>query len=170
MMTKLKLALALSGSLLASIGGIASAQNWGASAGASIGPRKAAILQKYDANGDGQLDAQERAAMRADFQAKRQARKQEMLAKYDTNKDGKLEPAERQVMRDEKAAKLFEKIDVDHNGVITLNEFKQAEGKMMRHARFGRGRMHRRGGFGGPRGGNGGPGIGGQGGVGGAAL
>ena len=168
MMTKLKLALALSGSLLASIGGIASAQNWGGSAGGSnIGPRKAAILQKYDANGDGQLDAQEKAAMRADFQAKRQAKKQEMVAKYDTNKDGKLEPAERQVMRAEKAAKLFEKIDVDHNGVITLNEFKQAEGKLMRHARFGRGRMHRRG-FVGPRGsGNGGPGFGG-GGMGGA--
>src|SRR5690242_20683539 len=149
MMTKLKLALALSGSLLASIGGIASAQGWGSYN--RIGPKKGAILQKYDTNGDGQLDAQEKAAMRADFQAKREAKKQEMLAKYDTNKDGKLEPAERQVMRDEKAAKLFEKIDVDHNGAITLDEFKQAEGKLMRHARFGKFRMHHRG-FVGPRG------------------
>lgn len=168
MMTKLKLALALSGSLLASIGGIASAQGWGGpGSGANIGPRKAAILQKYDTNGDGQLDAQERAAMRADFKAKREARKQEMLAKYDTNKDGKLEPAERKVMLDEKATKLFEKLDVDHNGVLTLDEFKQAEGKLMRHARFGR--MHRRG-FRGTHGGNGGQGLGGQGGMGGDAL
>lgn len=158
-MTKLKLALALSGSLLASVAGVASAQGWGGG-----GPRKAALLEKYDTNGDGQLDAQEKAAMRADFKAKREARKQEMLAKYDTNKDGKLEPAERQVMRDEKAAKLFEKIDVDHNGVITLNEFKQAEGKLM-HARRGF-RMHRgHGRFGKGRfgGGVGGPGVGGQG-------
>ena len=155
MMTKLKLALALSGSLLASVAGVASAQGWGGG-----GPGKAAVLQKYDTNGDGQLDAQERAAMRADFKAKRQAKRAELLAKYDTNKDGKLEPAERKVMRDEMATKIFEKIDLDHNGVITLDEFKQAEGKLM-HARRGF-RMHRghgrfgKGGFGGTHGGNGG--------------
>src|SRR5262245_52195488 len=52
------------------------------------------ILKKYDKNGDGKLDEEERAAARKD-------REQEMLKKYDKNGDGKLDDTERQAMRDE---------------------------------------------------------------------
>jgi Ca2+-binding EF-hand superfamily protein len=52
-------------------------------------------VKKYDKNGDGQLDAEERAA----FQKERQA---EMLKKYDKNGDGKVDETERQAMIDER--------------------------------------------------------------------
>ncbi|HEY1558564.1 MAG TPA: hypothetical protein VGF94_27260 [Kofleriaceae bacterium] len=121
---------------LAGIGGIAAADDLGGG-GAGM---KAKLLQKYDANGDGKLDAQERAQMRADFKAKRTERKAERLAKYDANKDGKLEPSERKVMIDDRAAKQFAKLDANGDGQVSLAEFqafKEAH-PMMRHARWGK--------------------------------
>jgi len=50
--------------------------------------------EQYDVNKDGKLDEQERAAMKADRAAKRQAR---LLAKYDANKNGQLDPEEEAV-------------------------------------------------------------------------
>lgn len=148
MLTKMKLALALCGSLVAGVGGIALAHGPGEGG-------KAAILQKYDTNGDGKLDDQERAALRADMKAKWEAKRAEVLAKYDTNKDGKLDPAERKVMVDDRATEQFQKMDANKDGVVSLDEFKAfKESHPMRHARAGHGR-HRgfRGGF---RGGAGG--------------
>ncbi len=56
------------------------------------------MLRKYDVNHDGQLDANERAAMKADRAAR--------LKQYDTNGDGKLDSGERAKMRaDRKALK-----------------------------------------------------------------
>lgn len=128
MLTKLKIALALSGSLLAGVAGIASAH----------GPEKGALLQKYDTNKDGKLDDQEKATMRADFQAKRAERKAAMLAKYDLNKDGKLDDSERAVMRDDRTVEAFKKMDLDGNGSISLDELKAARTKMAsHHARHG---------------------------------
>lgn len=126
MLTKLKLALALSGSLFAGAAGVAAAH-----------PGNGALLQKYDTNKDGKLDDQEKATMRADFQAKRAERKAEMLAKYDTNKDGKLDQSERAVMREDLTVKSFEKMDTNKDGQISLDEFKAARAKLggMRHAR-----------------------------------
>jgi Ca2+-binding EF-hand superfamily protein len=129
MLTKLKLALALSGSLFAGAAGIASAH----------GPGKGELLQKYDTNHDGKLDDQEKAAMRADFEAKRAQKKAELLQKYDLNKDGKLDDNERAVMRDDRTVEAFKKMDLDGNGSISLDELKAARAKMwktgMGHAR-----------------------------------
>jgi hypothetical protein len=50
--------------------------------------------EQYDVNKDGKLDEQERAAMKADRAAKRQAR---LLDKYDANKNGQLDPEEEAV-------------------------------------------------------------------------
>jgi hypothetical protein len=139
-MNKIKMALALCAGLAGIGGGLAAADNLGG------GKIKQELLQKYDANGDGKLDAQERATMRADFKAKRQERKAEMLAKYDVNKDGKLEPSERKVMVDDRAAKSFAKIDANGDGVVSLQEFQafREAHPMMRHARWGkRGGGHR---------------------------
>jgi Ca2+-binding EF-hand superfamily protein len=134
MLTKLKLALALSATLITGAVGIAAAQ----SGPDNNGPVRQAILQKYDTNGDGVLDANERAAMRADFQAKRAAHKAKMLAKYDTNHDGKLEPDERAAMRADRAAKQFAKMDTNGDGQVTLAEF-----QAFKAARGGRGGWRR---------------------------
>ena len=128
MMTKIKLALVTSISLLAGAAGVAAAH--GGADGAGTGNRKAEILAKYDTNGDGKLDDAERAKMKADVQAKRAVRKAERLAKYDTNKDGKLEPAERQAMRAEMSAERFAKLDTNGDGVLSKDEF--AAGAAMR--------------------------------------
>ena len=73
--------------------------------------------------------------------AARAERKAQMLAKYDTNKDGKLDSTERAVMRDEMAVMRFKKLDLDGDGKVTLDEFKQAKAQL-RHGRAGLHRHH----------------------------
>ena len=57
------------------------------------------MLEKFDANKDGQLDDAEKAAAKADFEAKRAEKKaafeKKMLEKFDANKDGQLDDAEK---------------------------------------------------------------------------
>ena len=137
MLTKMKIALALCGSLLVGGVGIAAAQGIGSGSG------KGAAMQKYDANGDGKLDDSERATLRADKKAKHAEMKAKMLAKYDANKDGKLDEAERAVMKNERAELAFKKLDADGNGSISLAEFKAGKA----FARHGHGHKHG-GGFG----------------------
>jgi hypothetical protein len=144
MLTKMKIALALCGSLLVGGVGLAAAQGVG-----GVGQGKAAAIQKYDANGDGKLDDGERAKLHADMKAKREAMKADMLAKYDINKDGKLDKTERAVMKNERAEVAFKKADTNNDGQLSLDEFKQ----LRQHHGQGRGghRHHRgagkRGGF-----------------------
>jgi hypothetical protein len=109
MFTKLKLALALTATLAAGAAGFAAA-NTGAPA---------------DATGANvtQVDPAQRAQMRAEWKAKREARREKMLAKYDLNKDGKLEPNERKLMLEDRAEKRFDKLDVNHTGTITKQQF-----------------------------------------------
>ena len=57
-------------------------------------PSREEIIKKYDKNGDGKLDQEERAAFMKDRQA-------ESLKKYDKNGDGKLDEAELQARRDD---------------------------------------------------------------------
>jgi Ca2+-binding EF-hand superfamily protein len=95
--------------------------------GAPEGPR-ARMLEKYDVNKDGKLDASERAAMRADFKAKHQERRAEMLARFDTNKDGKLDDGERKVMRDTLSAERYKALDTNGDGVVSLQEFQAGFG------------------------------------------
>ena len=68
-------------------------------------PSREEMLKKYDKDGDGQLNEQERAALRADME-KRQGKRdgerpsrEEMLEKFDTDGDGQLSEAERKAMR-----------------------------------------------------------------------
>jgi Ca2+-binding EF-hand superfamily protein len=123
MLTKMKVALVLCGSLVC---GVAAAQ----SAGSGSADRTA-----------------EHAQRKAQFEAK----KQEMLKKFDTNNNGTLDDAERAAMQEARMVEHFKKLDTDGNGSISLAEFKAGKkdhmGKGGRHARGGRGRFHR----GGPR-------------------
>jgi hypothetical protein len=86
--------------------------------------RKAELVQKYDANKDGQLDDAERQALRQEMKAHRQAMRQEKLQRFDANKDGRLDDTERQVMRDEHVTERFKAMDSNGDGVLSLDEFK----------------------------------------------
>jgi 5-hydroxyisourate hydrolase-like protein (transthyretin family) len=137
MLTKMKIALALCGSLAA--GGVAAAGGFHGG-----GAPRAEILQKYDTNKDGKLDDSEKAVLKADFQAKREQKKAEMLAKFDTNKNGKLDDSEKAAMRDERQTEAFKKLDTNGDGQISLTEFKAGRSKMgMGMHRHARGRFHR---------------------------
>ena len=139
MLTKMKVALALCGSLLVGGAGLAAAQGFGG------GPGKAGMMQKYDANGDGKLDDAERAQLKADMKQKHEEMKQKVLAKFDLNKDGKLDEAERAAMKNERAEEAFKKADINGDGQLSLAEFKALKQHHMRHGRDG-GFRHRGGG------------------------
>jgi Ca2+-binding EF-hand superfamily protein len=129
---KLTIALALCGSLAGV--GVAAADGFHGRGG------RGEILQKYDLNKDGKLDDGEKTAMRADFKAKFAEKRAEMIARFDTNKDGKLDDGEKTAMRDARASEVFQKLDANGDGQLSLDEFKAGKAKMGRHAR---GRFHR---------------------------
>jgi hypothetical protein len=85
MLTKLKLAIAASAALVAGATTFAVADAGSGSGNANFAAKRAEwkqkMLEKYDLNNDGKLDAQERAAMRHD-------RMVESFKKLDTNGDG----------------------------------------------------------------------------------
>ena len=76
---------------------------------------RAKFMEKFDANKDGQLDDAEKAAAKADFEAKRAEMKaafeKKMLEKFDANKDGQLDDAEKAAAKAE-----FEKKRAERGG------------------------------------------------------
>lgn len=72
------------------------------------------MLKKYDANKDGALDDVEKAARKAEADAKAKEMKAANLAKYDANKDGKLDDEERAAMKaDKEAAREARKAELE---------------------------------------------------------
>lgn len=96
-----------------------------ATAEAHPGGRKAEMIKKFDANGDGKLDDTEKQALKAE----RQARRAEKLAKYDANKDGQLDDAERAQVRKDRVAARFQKLDANGDGSLSQEEFEAGMGK-----------------------------------------
>jgi hypothetical protein len=151
MTTKLKLASLAAVLAAAILGTVGVAAAHGHRDRDDDGPRKAERLARYDANKDGKLDDAERAAMKADFEAKHAADKAARLAKYDANKDGKLDDAERAAMKLDLRATLFKTVDTNGDGVVSLAEFQAAKLEEL-----GGGFQGRHGGHHGHRGGQGG--------------
>ena len=67
--------------------------------------RRAAILDEFDSDGDGQLSRQEREAARG---ARRDQRRQGVLDQFDTDGDGRLTGDERSAARDARSARREE--------------------------------------------------------------
>ncbi|MBI4026643.1 MAG: EF-hand domain-containing protein [Verrucomicrobia bacterium] len=68
------------------------------------------LLKKFDADGDGKLNDEERAKMKAAVQAK----KQEWLKRFDANGDGKLDSEERQKAKETVSQERFQKFAQKH--------------------------------------------------------
>lgn len=90
------------------------------------------ILEKFDKDGDGKLNEEERAAAKAAREEMMEARKKEMLGKFDKDGDGELNGEEKEAMKEGRKKMMLEKFDKDGDG--KLNDAERAEmRKVMQH-------------------------------------
>jgi uncharacterized protein YqeY len=78
------------------------------------------ILKKFDKDGDGKLNDEEKAAAKVEMEKKRG----EMLKEFDKDGDGKLSDDERKAMRE---AMILKKFDKDGDGKLNDEEKAAAE-------------------------------------------
>jgi Ca2+-binding EF-hand superfamily protein len=98
------------------------------------------MLKKFDKDGDGKLNEEERAAAKAAREEMMKAHKAEMLKKFDKDGDGKLSAEEEAAMKEERKKMMMERFDKDKDGVLSDEE--KAE---MRKAMMDRPGPHREG-------------------------
>lgn len=91
------------------------------------------VIEKFDKDGDGKLNKEEREAARAEHKARMEERRKKALEKFDADKDGKLSEEERKVMKEARRAKMLERFDKDGDGELSEDERKE-----MRKAMKGR--------------------------------
>jgi hypothetical protein len=87
----------------------------------AAGGGRAQLKQKIDANHDGKIDPQERAAAVENFKANHPKLYDALLKKFDTNGDGKLDEQERAAIR-AKLQELRQKFDTNGDGKIDEQE------------------------------------------------
>lgn len=93
----------------------------------AAGGGRAQLKQKIDANHDGKIDPQERAAAVENFKANHPRLYAALLKKFDTNGDGQLDEQERAAAREAIKAKLQElRRKFDTNGDGKLDEQERA--------------------------------------------
>jgi hypothetical protein len=80
------------------------------------------IIAKFDKDGDGKLNKEEREAAKAAREEMMEARKKEMLAKFDKDGDGKLSDEEEEAMREARRKMMLEKFDKDGDGELSDDE------------------------------------------------
>jgi hypothetical protein len=104
-------------------------------------PNREAILKKFDKDGDGKLNEEERAEARKSFGAGRPPRPPAVLIKkFDKDGDGKLNEEERAALREEgqkRRKEIIAKFDKDGDGKLNEEE-RKAAGAEMRKNRGGR--------------------------------
>jgi hypothetical protein len=83
------------------------------------------VIAKFDKDGDGKLNEEERKAAKAAHEEIMKARKEEMLKKFDKDGDGELNDEEKAAMKEEMKKKMLERFDKDGDG--ELNEQERAE-------------------------------------------
>ncbi|MBK1833371.1 EF-hand domain-containing protein [Roseibacillus ishigakijimensis] len=79
----------------------------------------AEVIAKFDTDGDGKLNEEERKAAREARRAEFEKRRAEMLEKFDTDKDGKLSQEERK-------AAMLARFDKDGDGELSDAEKEEA--------------------------------------------
>jgi hypothetical protein len=79
-------------------------------------------LKKYDKNGDGKLDQEERAALQKERQA-------ELMKKYDKNSDGKIDEEERKAMLEDRRKQRDEALAKRQAELKKIEEKKPEEKK-----------------------------------------
>jgi Ca2+-binding EF-hand superfamily protein len=115
--------------------------------GGRRGPGRSAteLLEKYDANKDGQLDREELAAVDRDREGRREQMKARMLERFDANKNGVLDPEEKQAagkkFRGRRGGRghgrMLERFDANKNGVLDPEEKDAAKAALaQRRAEF----------------------------------
>lgn len=128
--------------------GAASAKPEGRPDGRKLAP---AIIARFDKDGDGKLNQEEREAAKA---ARGQMRAK-VLERFDADKDGKLSETEREAMK----AAILEKFDADGDGELSVEERKAAHEEFPMRPRAG-GKGDPEGKKGGRKGGSEAPGAG----------
>ncbi len=91
------------------------------------------IIAKFDKDGDGKLNEEEREAAKAARGDMEANRRKEFLEKFDADGDGKLSDEEKKAMREAMKKKMLEKFDKDGDGILS-----EAERAEMRKAMPGR--------------------------------
>jgi len=98
--------------------------------------RRAKVLERFDTNGNGMIDDAERKAIGKARKQRRLKRHQRLLERFDTNGDGQLDEQERAAARELRRAKMIERFDANGDGVLDRNEKKTAR-KAHRHRNRG---------------------------------
>lgn len=103
-------------------------------------PDRRALLERFDADGDGRLDGAERLRLRAALQRRGHDLRAQVLRRFDANGDGKLDEAERgrareALQRSERGRILRERLDANRDGRIDEAERARAREALERRAR-----------------------------------
>ncbi len=80
------------------------------------------VIEKFDKDGDGKLNEEEREAAKAGRKEMMEARKKEMIAKFDTDGDGELSEEEREAAKAARKQMMLEKFDKDGDGELSDDE------------------------------------------------
>lgn len=109
----------------------------GATGAVKLSERDAALLKRFDKNGDGKLDEDELADAHDTMRDEQMARsegvepqaREKILERFDANQDGRLDDEERAAMRKALAegqaafrARLMERFDLNHDGKLDAAE------------------------------------------------
>jgi len=109
--------LSIAAVALIGAGGVAYAQ---ADAGPAREPLTRAQVEQRSAEAFGRMDANKDGVLnQADREARRDAHEQQRFTRLDANHDGQLNEADREARRKE----TFDRVDADHNGGISYEEF-----------------------------------------------
>lgn len=88
------------------------------------------IIERFDKDGDGKLNEEEREAAKAARKEMMKNRRAEMLEKFDKDGDGELNEEERKAMREEMKKRMLEKFDKDGDGELSDEERAEARKAM----------------------------------------